>query len=235
MSGGGDAVEDHRADAGAVLAQIDQRRACSIRSAIQIDALVAEIQKHVVEIVHRKGRRVEPDVGVVAGEAFLQSRERFLVRLCRFAKRAGVGPAVEGMRFAGPALVDQDDVAVAQHVAEHLADLTGQLRGALPGSAGEEYQRIRLLRAAERREDDDVEANPSARLRLPVLEHLETAAIRVDGGFLDVARLQPLERRPGAGRSARPRERQDQENEKGRASFVQISCKKSGEVRQRSR
>ncbi len=76
-----DAVEDHRAHVFAVTTEVDQRGARAVRTAVDVDAVVAEMLTHVVEIVHRDVRGVEAHVGVVAREASLQAVEARLAGL----------------------------------------------------------------------------------------------------------------------------------------------------------
>ena len=74
-----DAVENHRADAVAMLPQVDQRRPRAVRAAVQVDALVAKMRAHLIEIVHGDGRRVQADVGVISLQAAAQPLERGLL------------------------------------------------------------------------------------------------------------------------------------------------------------
>ena len=137
-----DAVEDHRADVFAVAAEVDERGARSVRPAVQVDAVVAQIRANLVQVVHGDVGRVEADVGVVARETSLQAVEARLARFGHLAQRVRVRSAVQRIRLPGAALIDEDDVARPLDGAEGRANLARQLRRALAGPAGEEEQRI---------------------------------------------------------------------------------------------
>jgi hypothetical protein len=228
------AVEDHRAYAVAVLADVDEGGTRAVGAAIQVDALVAEMGAHVVQVVHRDGRRVEPDVGFVAGQTRLQPLERLVIRFGGLAQRTGVGPAVQRIRFARPALVDEHDVAVLQHLPEDVAHLTRELCRALPGATRQEEQRVRMLAAAERGQQHDVEADAAAGLRLPVLEHLQGPAIGVNRPLVTRAGTEPLERRHSGRGGARRGECQREKDKERSDVSVQMPTER-GASRQRSR
>ena len=145
------AVENHRPDVRFMLAQVDERGSRPIRAAVDVDLVVAEECADLVEIVHRDRRRVQTQVGVFAEpfQAGFEANDALLVALIDLAQRVAVGAALERMRLAGTALVDEDDVAGGLDAAEQFANATRHLRGALARAAGEEEQRIGLSVVAE--------------------------------------------------------------------------------------
>ena len=194
MFGGATPSRIADADAIAVLAHVDERGARAVGAAVDVDLVVAEERADIVEIVHRDRRRVERQVGVVLRLAGLEAIERLLVGLHERLQRIVVVVAVERIRLAGAALIDEDDVAIVLHAAEDLADHLGQLGGALAGSAGEEEQRIGLRIGAERRQHDDVQIDLAALLGGAILVDLERAAVGIDGRVVAGARLEPVDR-----------------------------------------
>ena len=169
------AVEHERADALAVLPQVDEPGPRPVRAAVDVDPLVAEERPDLVEVVHRDRGGVEARVGVVAGQALLQPLEADLVRLVEHGESVIVGLALQRIRPAGAALVDEHDVAIGLEPPEQLADLPRDLRCALSGTAREKEERIRPRVGAERRPDHDLERDAAAGSGDAVLEH-------VDGG-----------------------------------------------------
>ena len=101
------------------------------------------------------------------------------VGLRRRLQRIVVAVAVERVRLAGAALIDEDDVAIVLHARNNVADGLGELGGALAGAAGEEEERIGLRISAQRRQDDDVQVDLAALLGGAILVDLERAAIGV--------------------------------------------------------
>src|SRR5215510_10898240 len=90
----------------------------------------------VIQIVHGDVRRVETHVGVVSGQASLQAFDARLSWFRHLPERVRIRAAVQRIRLARPALIDEDDVARALDGAEGGADLTGELRGTLARPAG---------------------------------------------------------------------------------------------------
>ena len=105
-------------------------------------------------------------------------------------QRIIVTVAVERVRLAGAALIDEDDVAIVLHALEDRANSFCELRGALAGAAGQEEQRIRLRIGAQRRQHDDVQVDLASLLGRAILVDLERAAVGVDGRVVARARLE---------------------------------------------
>ena len=161
---------------GAVLPDVDEGGAGAVRAAIQIDPFVAEMRADVVEVVHRDAGRVEPDVGVIAGQARAQPVERLLVRLGQLLQRVRFTPALERMRLAGAALVNQDDVALTEDGAEYFAHLGRQLGRRLAWSTGQKEQRVGCRLGGQRRQGDDVERDAAPGPRIAVLVDFKRSA-----------------------------------------------------------
>ena len=173
-----DAVEDHRADVFAVATEVDERGSRSVRPAVQVDAVVAQMRADLVQVVHRDVGRIETDVGVVSRETTLQAIETRVARLGHLAQRVRVRSAVQRIRLPGATLIDQDDVPRSLHGAEGRANLSRQLRGPLSRPAGQEDQRITCHRPYGR-QDDDPEPDLAAGLSGAILEYRQRPAVGI--------------------------------------------------------
>jgi hypothetical protein len=145
----------------------------------------------VVEVVHRDAGRVEPDVGVIAGQARAQPVERLLVRLGQLLQRVRFTPALERMRLAGAALVNQDDVALAEDGAEYFAYFGRQLGRRLAWSTGQEEQGVGCRLGGQRRQGDDVQGNAAPGPRCAILEDFQRSTGGVGRAFRRRTRVEP--------------------------------------------
>ena len=64
---------------------------------------------------------------------------------------------------------------------------------ALAGSAGEVEQRVGILSPSRARQDDDLQTDAAAGLRLAILPNLDGSAVAVEGPLLAGAALQKIE------------------------------------------
>ena len=161
-----------------IAARVVLRHARAIGIAVEIDALVSEQHAHRVEIAHRDTGRVHAQVGLLrelvaaldVGRAdfdFVEALEEVLVAVI----------AVEAMRTARAALVDENDVAIAAHAIERARRRGVQIHGRCARPAGDQEQRIGFLVEADRRHARDEQIDlPSVRL-LVVLRHRDACAL----------------------------------------------------------
>ena len=155
------AREDERAHRGRMELQVDLCRRRAVGAADDVELPVAERRAHRVEVVHRHPRPVLRHV------------------------------AAAGVRSAGAALVDEQDVAFHVQPRQLLAQIGGLLGSGPSGPAGEIRDRVLPDGVRERREDDDAEPD-----RAPVRFR---AVLRDDEGA--AAGFDPLHR----ARARRPR------------------------------
>jgi len=94
------------------------------------------------------------------------------------------------VRLRRAALVDEDEVALAAQ--REIRDVARVLGDRLARAAAEEEHRVGLRRRGEGRQDDHLQADLAARLRLPVLPDLIRGAPGVDRplGTRDLAGLE---------------------------------------------
>jgi len=202
--GRGDAVEDDRTHMFAVLPQVDQCGPRPVRPAVEIDALVSQERPDIVEVVHGCVCCIEPDVGVIPFEAPAQPGKSHLTPLGELAQGVGARSAVERVGLACPALVDQDDVPGALHLAEDDAHLARKVGSGLAGPAGEKEEWILARGRCERWEHDNPQTDLSSKSCVPVFEHVDRPAERVSGAFAAGAGPETVERALGPGGSASP-------------------------------
>ena len=109
--------------------------------------------------------------------------------------------ALQRVRGAGPALVDEQDVALAMHAIEGrgVVNVESGGRGARP--AGDHRQRVGLGRHVQRRHDGDVQLDVAALRRVRIFRHRHMTASRgcaaCAAGILEPARRQDQRRRRG--------------------------------------
>jgi hypothetical protein len=105
-------LEDDRADARLEAPDVLHRQPRTVGAAYQVDAVVAERRAHLVEIVDRCCSRVLGEVGVRGkcrpAFTYLLDRHEGLKVALRVLGWA-VEPAVEGVRPAGAALIDEHE------------------------------------------------------------------------------------------------------------------------------
>ena len=131
----------------------DLRDGCAVRRPVHVQGAVAERLPHGLEVIGGLARAVARRVRIEAGEAVSDIGASGLVRL-GWGRRER---ALEGVRPAGPALVDEDDVPAREHVspdARRCRDVIGR-RPAWPAGEVGEGVAERLL--GPRRKDDDPE------------------------------------------------------------------------------
>ena len=105
-----------------------------VRDAVEVDLLVAQRGPHVVEVVHRPGRRVRPRVGVQARQAGTQLLGPPAAVVARRAPQV--------VRSAGAALVDQDHVPLPGDQLQELRRGRGGTYGVIARTAGQPEDRI---------------------------------------------------------------------------------------------
>ena len=96
--------------------------------------------------------------------------------------------ALQGSRRTRSTKVDQHDGACAPDLLEVAGRHGGEGPRALPGAAGQDKQRIRLYRSAQRRQDSNVNRDLRAGSGPSVREHLVNATQNLLGELVDVAR-----------------------------------------------
>ena len=202
--GGDDAAQDGAAHVARIAAHVDQGGAGAVGAAVEVDALVAEGGADVVQVVHRDRRRVERGIGGEPPQALSQRRHRqHVVHVALRVVVAARQRAVEGIRAAGAALVDQHDVAVGEHPGEDAGERLGGGDRRLAGAADQDEQRIGSGGGAQRRQHRHPEPDPAPLPGGAVLEHLERAAARLPVDAGELARRERQPRRGGRGRRAR--------------------------------
>ena len=142
-----DTEKRQRADPRRVLTQILQRGERAIRHAVEVDRRIAETATHLVEVVHRDRRRVEPEIGDrlqrLAARANLVGRQQ-ISEVALGARIAVDEPADEPVRRASATLIHEHDVPCPAHPREVVDDARGHLAGCAPArTAGEDEDRIR--------------------------------------------------------------------------------------------
>src|SRR5207248_5373772 len=108
-----DPVENHGAHALGEAAQVVLRDARAVRGAVEVDALVAEGGAHALEILNRDARRVPSHLGTRAEVPEAAPRGGGDLGLARAIEQLLALGAAEPVRSPGPALVDEDEVALA--------------------------------------------------------------------------------------------------------------------------
>ena len=197
-----DAIQHDRSHVLAVLPKVDECRASAVRPAVKIDAVVPENRADIVQIVHRDVCGVEANVGVVPVEASAKPGERCRAPLGHLAKRAGTGPAVQGIGLSGSALIDQHDVPRPLNLAEDAADLAGQLGRGLSGSSGQKEQRIVTCRRSKGRKHDNPKPYLTSNSGVAVFEDRHSPTQGVGRTLAAQARVKAVKRPMRFGRVA---------------------------------
>ena len=185
------AVEHDGPDRAGMAIDEDLRDGCAVRGPVHVQGAVAERLPHGLEVIGGLARAVARRVRIEAGEAVSDIGAPGLVRL-GWGRRER---ALEGIRPAGPALVDEDDVPPRQHVspdARRCRDVIGR-RSAWPAGEVGEGVAERLL--GPRRKDDDPEPDLPPSRPVAILRDRERPTARLDplhGAF-------PQQRRPARG------------------------------------
>jgi hypothetical protein len=187
------AVEDGAPHVLRVPAHVDLGGAGAVGAAEEVQPLVAEELPHLVQVIGGDVAGVEGEVGVELARAGAQGGER--EEVVQVALEVVLAPrlgAVEGVRAAGAARVDQQDVARGAQPAEELGELGCRRGRGIAGAALEKDQRVGRGIGGLRREDDDVDGDLAPALGRPVLPHRMGAAehLLVEPG--DVARGEAL-------------------------------------------
>src|SRR5947209_4005213 len=131
-----------------VAAQILEPGARAVRSADDVEALVAEGGAHVVQVVDGGCGGVHPQIGGLlelgtARPYALEGEER-AQRGLRILARVEI--TVDGVRAARPTLVDEEDVAMLPQRRVVVGDERGLAGDRFAGSAAEEGERVGLTR-----------------------------------------------------------------------------------------
>ena len=183
------AVQHDGARVRRIAAQVFLRHARAVRNAEQVDLLHAERLAHRLEVGHAVARRVVARVGIELRQAVArEAREPFRAEVLRLAERvrAGLVATAQRVRIAGAALVDEDHVALAQHLAERALRGRIRLASALARAAGDHEHGIGLGLLRLARHPGDRELDPAAIGRGAVLRHFQRRASRIDGGGLQL-------------------------------------------------
>ena len=209
---GHDAVEDHAAHVLREAPQVLLRDARAVGGGVEIDAPVAERGAHALEVRDRQGGGVEGDVGAGAERGQAALRTGGDVGETGAREAGGVVRAVEPVRAAGAALVEEHDVALAADARKHRCDRGVERGGRSARAAGEHEHGIGRGAAADgghpRHAQGDVPPGRPCR----VFGHLQRAALRGQHGqpqrMLELTRG---EGKPGraARRSCEPEQRQE--------------------------
>ncbi len=162
----------------AVAAQVLQLDARAVGAAPEVHLVVAQGRADVVDILHRDGGDVLARVGVELLQALRHQVHGQRVLEERLQRRVVVLVAIQRMRGAGAALVDEDHVALVVQVREERHHLGGERHRALPRSAREDEDRVRLVGAHARRDDGDVDVDAPPLLRRAVFPYQEASRTR---------------------------------------------------------
>ena len=151
---------------------VDQRGACAVGAADEIDPIVAECFAYFVQIVHRDRRGIEREVRVKLRLALPHALYLHIgdVPLRHFFfEDTRVHDAVEGMGRAGPSLVHEDHVAIFADLSEAAKLSWTDLACRRARTPGEEEDGIGQRRRIGCRQYHDLQRDPSTALRLPIL------------------------------------------------------------------
>src|SRR5262249_8980223 len=159
--GRGHAYQHDRAQALRMLPHVNLSSEGAIRGATKVDRAVPEGGAHLVKVVHGNGRCVEPEVGdlfkLLPALDPLVAREQLAKEiLCVF--RIVFQVKKEGVRTAGPSLVDENEIALLAAPSQDAS--LSQSDGTCSRSARSAVQPedgIRRGRLTQGFEDDDLE------------------------------------------------------------------------------
>src|SRR5437867_6809683 len=162
-----------------MLAQVDHRRRGSVRRPEQVEALIPEPSANLVQVIHRDGRRVVAQVGLLLQLSPAPANRREKAALVAILSARGIRRqiAVQRVGPSGPPLVDQEDVTLTSQIGVRLAQETRIAGGWRDSPAGEEDQRIRSDLRPPRRKNDDVETDLSSLAGATVLIDLVPATV----------------------------------------------------------
>jgi hypothetical protein len=180
----------------------------AVRDAVEIHLRVAEGSAHIVQIAHGDARRV---IARVAGQrrAALAQQRLQLLRIEHGEFGIVRQRAIEPIRAASAALIDQHEVAVAPDARERRGGAQIEIAGGLSGTAAQNEERIRCWLQAQRRDDGDMQRDFFAlgarrhfpAVIIPVLAHAVPAAACSDAAAgrsaFQPAVFEPLRRRVG--------------------------------------
>ncbi len=152
---------------------LGQRR--SVRTAVQVDLVVAKGRPHIVDVVRGLSARVEAWVGVQSGEylahPLAEDAPHLLVR-----QAFDVGRLGPRRRFDLRSPLIHGTMSRCAWTAWNSAEAFDHVCVAAPPSSCEEEDRIRRRKRVQGRDDDDVEPDTATRGQIAVLGHLERPA-----------------------------------------------------------